>query len=78
MSPDPNHPMSDLDARFSAVHPSETFRVIEALREAGVYFDVTVNGPKDDPDSQSYDIFWFRKEDDMEKIGAILKSTVTK
>ncbi len=67
-----------MDARFSAIHPDETHAVIEALRKAGVYFDVTVNGPKDDPHSQSYDIFWFQKEDDIEKIGKILKATVAK
>lgn len=78
MTPDPQHPITDIDARFTAVHPSETHAVIEALRRAGVYFDVTVNGPKDDTESQSYDIFWFKKEDDMEKIGAILRATCTK
>ena len=78
MNPDPNHPITDMDAPFSAVHPDETHAVIEALRKAGIYFDVTVNGPKDDPDSQRYDIFWFQKEDDMGKIGSILKATVTK
>ena len=78
MKPNANHPITDVDARFSAVHPDETHKVIEALRKAGVYFDVTVNGPKDDPDSQSYDIFWFQKQDDMERISVILKTTVTK
>ena len=78
MTPDPQHPITDLDAHFSPVHPDETPVVIEALRKAGVYFDVTVNGPKDDPDSQSYDIFWFKKEDDMEAIGAILRAHCTK
>ena len=78
MTPDPNHPITDLDAHFSPVHPSETPAVLEALRKAGVYFDVTVNGPKDDPESQSCDIFWFQKDDDMEKIGAILRAICTK
>lgn len=78
MKPDPNHPITDLDSKFTAVHPDETCKVIEALRLADVYFDVTVNGPKDDPDDQGYDIFWFQKEDDMEMIGNILKATVTK
>jgi len=77
MKPDPNHPATDMEARFSAVHPSETHLIIEALRKNGVYFDVTVNGPKDDSNSQSYDIFWFKKDDNMEKIGAILKAAVT-
>jgi hypothetical protein len=78
MKPAPNHPITDLDARFSAVHPDETYQVMEALRAAGIYFDVTVNGPKDEPEAQSYDIFWFQKEDDMKRIGEVLKATVSK
>ena len=44
---------NDLDATFSAVSPQHTHRVMEALRQAGVEFDVTVNGPKDDPSAES-------------------------
>jgi len=39
---------------------------------------VTINGPKDELERESYDIFWFQKEDDMEIIGNALKSAVTK
>ena len=39
MTPDPKHPITDVDARFSTVHRSETHAVIEALRKAGVYFE---------------------------------------
>lgn len=78
MKPDPKHPITDLDAKFTAVHPDETSKVIEALRRAGVYFDVTINGPKDDPSDQEYDIFWFRSEDDMRPVSEILKQTVEK
>jgi len=78
MKPDSQHPISDLDARFTAVHPNDTSTVIEALRKAGVYFDVTINGPKDTIDSQSYDVFWFKNDDDMATIGAILRAHCTK
>lgn len=49
---------------------------MEAQRQAGVYFDVTINGPKDDPANQDYDIFWFRKEDDQELLCSILRATI--
>ncbi len=78
MTPDPHHPITDVDATFSAISPEHTFRLMEALRKEGVYFDVTVNGPKDDPSSPSYDIFWFRKEDDQERLGAIIRATIPK
>jgi hypothetical protein len=76
MIPDPSHPITNLDATFSAIHPKDTHRVMEALRQAGVYFDVTINGPKDDPSSQSYDIFWFRPEDDQQHLGNILREAL--
>ena len=40
--------------------------------------DVTVNGPKDDLIDQDYDIFWFRKEDDQEFIGRIVKEAISR
>ena len=73
MTPDPNHPVTDIGASFSAVHPRDTHRVMEALRQADIYFDVTINGPKDDPNSQGHDIFWFRPDDDQEHIGSIVR-----
>ena len=76
MTPIPNHPITDLDARFTATIPENTAPLIEALRHAGVYFDVTINGPKDSPEEQAYDIFWFRKEDDMDFIGQIIRDTI--
>jgi hypothetical protein len=76
MKPDPHHPITDLDATFSPISTKHTHRVMEALRREGVYFDVTVNGPKEDPASESYDIFWFQKEDDQGKIGAIIRSAI--
>ncbi len=51
---------------------------MEALRKAGIYFDVTVNGPKDDPKEQAWDIFWFRKKDDQALIGRILREALPK
>jgi hypothetical protein len=78
MTPDPYHPVTDVDAPFSAISPEHTCRLMEALREKGFYFAVTVNGPKDDPSWPSYDIFWFRKEDDQEKLGAIIRATIPK
>jgi len=76
MTPDPKHPITNLDATFASVHPRDTHRVMEAFRQAGVYFDVTINGPKDDPASQSYDIFWFRPEDDQQRLGNMLRETL--
>ena len=76
MKPDPHHPLTDVDATFTATLPKDTYRVMEALRKAQVYFDVTINGPKDDPQSQSYDIFWFRKEDDQAMLGRIVKEAL--
>jgi hypothetical protein len=73
MTPDSKHPITNLDATFSAISPQDTYRVMEALRLAGVYFDVTINGPKDDPSSKSYDIFWFRLEDDQQRIAGIVR-----
>lgn len=72
MTPSANHPITDMDAKFSAVDPKHTHRVMEALRQAGIEFDVTVNGPKDDPAQKSCDIFWFRPEADHQRIGDIL------
>jgi hypothetical protein len=74
--PDPNHPSTDLDATFAATLPKDTYRLMEALRKAGVYFDVTVNGPKDDPEPARYDIFWFRNGDDQEIIARVLSETI--
>jgi hypothetical protein len=76
LKPDPNHPITDVNATFAATTPDKTWKLIEALRRAGVYFDVTVNGPKDDPGEQDYDIFWFRKEDDQQMIGRIIQEAV--
>ena len=76
MTPDPHHPITDLDAGFAATVPENTSGLVEILRRAGIYFDVTINGPKDDPDEQAYDIFWFRKEDDMDMIGRIIQDTI--
>ncbi len=76
MTPDPHHPITDVDAPFTATLPKDTSRVIEALRNEGVYFDVTINGPKGDPGLPSYDIFWFRKEDDQDKLGRIVKKAL--
>lgn len=78
LQPDLNHPITDLDATFAATAPKDTYRLMEALRHAGIYFDVTVNGPKDNPDEQSYDIFWFRKEDDQDLIASIIRTTFPK
>jgi hypothetical protein len=76
MTPDRKHPLTDLDATFAATLPKDTYRLMEALRQAGIYFDFTVNGPKEDPDSPRYDIFWFKKEDDQELIGCILREII--
>jgi hypothetical protein len=76
MMPVIHRPITDLDARFVATLPIHTHNLMEALRQAEIYFDVTVNGPKDDTKDQSYDIFWFRKDDDMEKITSILRATI--
>jgi hypothetical protein len=74
--PDLHHPITDLDARFAATTPEDTYTLMEALRKAGINFDVTINGPKDDPNEQDYDIFWFRKQDDQERIASILRATI--
>ncbi len=76
MTPDPDHPNTDEDATFSAIPPKHTHRVIDALRKQRIYFDVTINGPKEDPRAESYDIFWFQKEDDQDKIKAILRASI--
>ena len=76
MTPDPNHPVTDVEAAFTATAPENTYAVMEALRKAGIYFDVTVNGPKDDPNEQAWDIFWFRKEDDHALIGRIVREAL--
>ena len=76
MKPDRNHPITNLDATFSAVHPRDTHRVMEALRQAGIYFEITINGPKDNSNSQIYDIFWFRPEDDHQRVASILRETL--
>ena len=76
MKPDPRHPITDSDATFSSIPIQHTQRVMAALRMAGVHFDVTVNGPKEDPKSPSHDIFWFQKEDDQQKIGNIIRSAL--
>ena len=76
LNPDLHHPLTDLDATFAATTPDNTYKLMEALRQAGIYFDVTINGPKDDPNDQSYDIFWFRREDDQELLGSILRATI--
>jgi hypothetical protein len=51
---------------------------MEALRQAGIYFDVSVNSHKEDPSSQDYDWFFFRKEDDQDMIGSIIRKTFPK
>ena len=76
MTPDPNHPITDLDARFAAAIPGNTVRLVEALHLARLFLDVTINGPKDSPEEQAYDIFWFQKDDDMGVIGQILRDTI--
>ncbi len=78
IQPDPNHPLTDPDATFAATPPQDTYKLMEALRQAGFYFDGTVNGPKDDPTEQAYDIFWFRKEDDQERLAQIIRATFPK
>jgi hypothetical protein len=76
MKPDPNHPATDMDATFTATAPENTYAVMEALRKAGINFDVTVNGPKDDPNEQAFDIFWFNKEDDQALISRIVREAL--
>ena len=76
MIPDQHHPLTNVDATFTATEPKDTNRLIEALRQQGVYFDITINGPQDDPLLPRYDIFWFRKEDDQAWIGKIIKETL--
>ena len=77
MNPDPNHPITDLDSTFSAISVQHTHRVMEVLRQAGVEFDVTVNGPRDDPNSESCDIFWFRPEADQQHIGRVISQALS-
>lgn len=74
--PDPKHPITNLNATFSAIAPRDTNRVMEALRQAGVYFDLTINGPKDDPSEESYDIFWFQPEDDQAQIQKVIRKVL--
>ena len=76
MTPDPNHPITDLDATFTTTKPEDTYRVMQALRGAGVTFDVTVNGPKDDPTDQDYDILWFRRNEDQDFIGRVVREAL--
>ena len=77
MNPDPKHPKTDLDAPFSAINPRHTPRVMETLRQAGVNFDVTVNGKDDGSVSEGYDIFWFRPEADQDQISNIIRLTLS-
>lgn len=77
MDPDLKHSATGLDAAFSAINPRHTPRVMEALRQAGVNFDVTVNGPKNSPVSEGYDIFWFHPKADQDHIGNIIRLTLS-
>ncbi len=77
IEPDLRHPMKDLDTTFAATTPENTFKLMEAFRQAGVNFDVTINSPKDDSSEPDYDIFWFRKGDNQERLAAILRATLS-
>ncbi len=76
--PELSRPSDDVDSTFAATTPDDTPRLMEALRQAGIYFDVSVNSHKEDPSSQDYDWFFFRKEDDQDMIGSIIRKTFPK
>ncbi|MDQ8205730.1 hypothetical protein [Pelagicoccus sp. SDUM812003] len=69
-------PISDLDSTFSVISPTDTPKVMEALRKEGIEFDVTVNTPKEDPNDEEIDIFWFRKEANQDKIGEVIRKVL--
>ncbi len=56
-------PLSDVDSYFAAIEIEDTPKVMEALRRAGVQFDVSIN-PNPEPDEANCDVVWFWKQAD--------------
>jgi hypothetical protein len=65
-------PLSDLDSYFAAIDIEDTPRVMEALRRAGVQFDVSVN-PNPGEGEAPCDVFWFWKQADHRGIQKVIK-----
>jgi hypothetical protein len=45
---------------------------MDTLRAAGIYFEVIINAPEDDPGKDKMDIYRFRNEQDMELINSLI------
>ena len=60
-------PLSDVDSYFAAIDIEDTPHVIEALRRAGVQFDVSIN-PNPEEDEANCDVFWFWRQADHASI----------
>lgn len=65
-------PLSDPDSCFTAIDVEDTARVMEALRGAGVQFDVSVN-PHPAEGEAICDVIWFWKQADLSRIQQVIK-----
>ena len=65
-------PLSDVDSYFAAIDIADTPTVMEALRRAGVQFDVSVN-PNPGEGEAPCDVFWFWKQADHAGIQKAIK-----
>ncbi len=70
-------PHSDPDSCFAAVDVEDTARVMEALRRAGVQFDVSVN-PNPGEGEAICDVIWLWKQADLAGIQRIIKDALEK
>jgi len=68
-------PLSDPDSRFAAVNVEDTARVMEALRRAGVQFDVSVNANPGEGEALC-DVIWLWKQADLAGIQRIIKDAL--
>ena len=70
-------PLSDPDSYFVAIDVEDTPRVMDALRRAGMQFDVSVNPHPEDGEALC-DVIWFWKQADHASIQCIIKDALEK
>ena len=70
-------PLSDVDSCFAAIDIEDTPHVMEALRLAGVQFDVSVN-PNPEEGEALCDVLWFWKKADHAAIQKAIKDATGK
>lgn len=68
-----HHPINDFDSSFVSSRPEHTARLMEAFRQTGICFDITINGPKDHPDEENFDVFWFHRDADKDLLNSVIR-----